>query len=177
VRNLRVFEICGMNDQQYARGRYADRTDWCSETGSPLPRISVRNLQRKIGVNGGELETFADSAVQRCLRLRKRKRSDLRKLREVFVWLISDRRIAVLHRQFLGKSGPTDVLTFQHGEIFISVETARRHARAFGNSLTRELELYIIHGLLHLQGFDDQTPGEARKMRAAQEKILRAALE
>jgi len=144
---------------------------------SRAPRISVRNLQRKIRVNVGDLETFAEGAVQRCLQLRKGKRSDLRKLREVFVWLISDRRMAVLHQQFLGQVGPTDVLTFQHGEIFISVETARRHARAFGNSLTRELELYIVHGLLHLHGFDDQTPAEARKMKTAQEKILRGALE
>jgi probable rRNA maturation factor len=166
-----------MNEQKHVPDRQADRAGCCFRTGDPLPCISVRNLQRKIGVNVGELESFANSAVQRCLRLRKRKRSDLRKLREVFVWLISDRRIAVLHRQFLGQPGPTDVLTFQHGEIFISVETARRQARAFGNSLMRELELYIIHGLLHLQGFDDQTPGEARKMRAAQEKILRDALE
>jgi probable rRNA maturation factor len=166
-----------MNDQKHVPDRHADRAFCCFRTGDPLPCISVRNLQRKIGVNVGELETFADSAMQRCLRLRKRKRGDLRKLREVFVWLISDRRIAVLHRQFLGQLGPTDVLTFQHGEIFISVETARRHARAFGNSLTRELELYIIHGLLHLQGFDDQTSGEACKMRAAQEKILRSTLE
>jgi len=144
---------------------------------SRAPRISVRNPQRKIRVNVGDLETFAEGAVQRCLQLRKGKRSDLRKLREVFVWLISDRRMAVLHQQFLGQVGPTDVLTFQHGEIFISVETARRHARAFGNSLTRELELYIVHGLLHLHGFDDQTPAEARKMKTAQEKILRGALE
>ena len=92
------------------------------------------------------------------------------------MWLISDWRMAVLHRKFLGQSGPTDVLTFQHGEIFISVETARRQARAFGNSLIRELELYIIHGLLHLHGFDDQTSGEARKMGKAQEKILRGTL-
>ena len=96
--------------------------------------------------------------------------------REVFIWLISDRRMALLHRQFLGKTGPTDVLTFQHGEIFISVETARRHARAFGNSLMRELKLYVVHGLLHLHGFEDRTPAEARKMKTAQEKILRCAL-
>jgi len=138
------------------------------------PRIGVRNLQRKISVNVGELETFAAAAVQRCLQLPKGKRTDLRKLREVFIWLISDRRMALLHRKFLGKTGPTDVLTFQHGEIFISVETARRHARAFGNSLNCELKLYIVHGLLHLHGFDDQTPSEAHKMKAAQEKILRA---
>ena len=165
-----------MNDQKHARGRNADRADWCFRMGDPLPCISVWNVQRKVRVNVGEVETVADGAVQRCLQLRKGKRSDLRKLREVFVWLISDRRMAVLHRQFLGQSGPTDVLTFQHGEIFISVETARRQARAFGNSLMRELELYIIHGLLHLHGFDDQTPGEARTMGKAQEKILRGAL-
>lgn len=81
--------------------------------------------------------------------------------------------MALLHRKFLGLAGPTDVLTFQHGEIFISAETARRHARAFGNSLMRELKLCIVHGLLHLHGFDDRTPTEARRMKTAQEKILR----
>ena len=140
------------------------------------PRIRVRNLQRKIPVDVGELETCAAGAVQDCLRLKTGKRTDLRKLREVFIWLISDRRMALLHRKFLEKMGSTDVLTFQHGEIFISVDTARRHARVFGNSLVRELKLYIVHGLLHLHGFDDQTPAEARKMRAAQEKILMRAL-
>ncbi len=140
------------------------------------PRISVRNLQRKIPVNVDELENFAAAAVQRCLQLRKQKRTDLRSLREVFIWLISDRRMMRLHRQFLGKTEPTDVLTFQHGEVFISVETARRHARAFGNSLMRELKLYVVHGLLHLHGFEDRTPAEARKMKTAQEKILRCAL-
>src|SRR5438477_4848848 len=98
---------------------------------------------------------------------------DLTRSRNVFVWLISDRRMSRLHRQFLGQMGPTDVLTFQHGEIFISVETAKRHARAFGNSLTSELCLYIAHGLLHLHGFDDRTQSAARKMKALQKKILR----
>src|SRR4030095_15727460 len=114
------------------------------------PRICVRNVQRKILVNVDELETFAGRALQCCLQLRKGKRPDLRKSREVFVWLISDRRMAMLHRKFLGEPGPTDVLTFQHGEIFISVETAQRNARAFGNSLIRELKLYIVPVLLHV---------------------------
>jgi probable rRNA maturation factor len=138
-----------------------------------VPEITVHNSQRKISVNVAELEKFADNAVQNSLQLRKGRQTDLRASREVSVWLISDRRMALLHRKFLGQLGPTDVLTFQHGEIFISVETARCHARAFGNSLLRELKLYIVHGLLHLHGFDDQTPGEAHKMKAAQEKILR----
>ena len=44
--------------------------------------------------------------------------------------LISDRRMSELHRRFMGIAGPTDVITFQHGEIFISTETARRQARS-----------------------------------------------
>ena len=138
------------------------------------PFVTVHNLQRKISVNVAELEKFAGSAVQHSLQLHQRRRTDLRRLSEVFICLISDRRMALLHRKFLGQSEPTDVLTFQHGEIFISVETAQRHARAFGNSLLRELKLYIVHGLLHLHRFDDQTPGKAHKMKAAQSKILRA---
>ena len=137
------------------------------------PKISVRNLQRKTPVNVVQLQRFAQHAVQLCLQLRKRKATDLSKLRKIFVWLISDRRMSQLHRQFLGEIGPTDVLTFQHGEIFISVDTAKRHARMFRNSLVLELQLYIVHGLLHLQGFDDRTSAEARKMERAQEKILR----
>jgi probable rRNA maturation factor len=138
--------------------------------------VRIINLQRKISVNVAELEKFAGNAVQHSLRLHQRERTELRKLSEIFIWLISDRRMALLHRKFLGQSGPTDVLTFQHGEIFISVDTARRQACAFGNSLLCELKLYIVHGLLHLHGFDDQTPAEARKMKKAEEKILRCAL-
>jgi len=141
-----------------------------------VPEITVRNSQRKISLDPAKLEKFAGNAVQQSLRLHPRQGTDLRKLSEVSVWLISDRRMALLHRRFLRQSGTTDVLTFQHGEIFISVETARRHARAFGNSLLRELKLYIVHGLLHLHGFDDQTPAEASKMKTAQERILRCAL-
>ena len=138
-----------------------------------LPEISVRNVQRKISVNIAELEIFAADAVRRCLRLQKGKQTDLRKLREIFVWLISDRRISGLHLQFLGETGPTDVITFHDGEIFISVETAQRNAREFGNSLVNEIKLNIVHGLLHLHGFDDLMPADLRRMKHAQERILR----
>jgi probable rRNA maturation factor len=149
----------------------AIRTGSRSKT-API-RISIGNLQRKIPVKVVELQNFAAKAIRRCLQLRNRKQTDLSKLHEVFVWLISDHRMAQLHRKFLRQTGPTDVLTFQHGEIFISVETAKRHARTFGNSPARELRLYIVHGLLHLHGFDDRTETGARKMKGVQEKILR----
>jgi len=137
------------------------------------PDISVRNRQRKIPVNVADLEIFAGKALRRCLQLHKRKPTDLDKLQEVFVWLISDRQMASLHRKFMHQTDPTDVLTFQHGEIFISVETAKKHARTFGNSLASELCLYIAHGLLHLHGFDDRTQAAKRKMKAMQKRILR----
>jgi len=137
-----------------------------------LPEISVHNLQRKTSVNIAELETFAADAVKRCLRLQKGKRTDLRQLHEIFVWLISDRRISQIHLQFLGESGPTDVITFRDGEIFVSVETARRNAREFGNSLMSEIKLNIVHGLLHLHGFDDSTLADLSRMKDTQEKIL-----
>jgi probable rRNA maturation factor len=136
------------------------------------PQIIVRNLQRKISLNAAGLEKFAAKAVRCCLKKHKQKETELTRVQNLFVWLISDRRMSRLHRQFLGQTGPTDVLTFQHGEIFISVATAKRHARAFGNSLTRELQLYIVHGLLHLNGFDDRTQPGARRMEKMQAKIL-----
>jgi probable rRNA maturation factor len=148
--------------------------NWQLAIGNSLPRISVRNLQRKISLNAVGLEKFAAKALRCCLKRHKRKETELARLKNVFICLISDRRMSRLHREFLGKSGPTDVLTFQHGEIFISVATAKRHARAFGNPLTRELQLYIVHGLLHLNGFDDRTQPGALKMRRTQEKILSA---
>ncbi len=138
-----------------------------------VPSITVRNRQRKISVNVAELEKFAGNALNRCLQLKRGKRTHLRKLNAVAVWLISDRRISQLHLRFLGESGPTDVITFHGGEIFISVETARRNAREFRNSLMSEIKLYIVHGLLHLHGFDDQEPRDLRRMKNTQEKILR----
>jgi probable rRNA maturation factor len=91
---------------------------------------------------------------------------------EIFVLLISDARMTRLHEQFLHQSGATDVITFQHGEIFISVPTAFRQARQFGTTLLQELQLYIVHGLLHLHGFDDRTDRDRRQMRAAESMVL-----
>jgi probable rRNA maturation factor len=89
--------------------------------------------------------------------------------------LVSDRCMSELHRRFLQLEGPTDVITFQDGEIFLSVETARRHARTLHTSVIKELQLYLVHGLLHLRGFDDKTAAGSRAMKLTQERIVRAA--
>ncbi len=136
------------------------------------PKIEVRNLQRKIAVDVVDLQKFAQKAAPLCLRLPTKKETELDKLRDVSVLLVSDRRMAALHRRFMNESGPTDVMTFHNGEIIIGADTAFRNARRFGNPLDRELQLYIVHGLLHLHGFDDRDEASAGKMRAAEEKIL-----
>jgi len=142
------------------------------EAIAPIPEITVRNLQRKVPVDVVDLEMFARKAAELCLRLPRRKKSDLAQLREISVLIVSDRKIASLHRQFMNESGPTDVITFQHGEIFVGVESARRNARRFGNAFERELRLYVVHGLLHLHGFDDRNAASARRMQVVQRKIL-----
>jgi probable rRNA maturation factor len=83
--------------------------------------------------------------------------------------------MSALHGRFMNEAGPTDVISFQHGEIFISAEMAKRNARRFGNSLAHELRLYIVHGLLHLHGFDDRDAAGARAMAAQQQRILAKA--
>ena len=132
-----------------------------------LLSIEVRNLQRKARVNLGQLQSFAERALRSCSKL------PLEPLEQIVVLLISDERMAKLHHRFMNQSGPTDVITFQHGEIFISVPMARRQAREFGTSTMAEIELYIVHGLLHLGGFDDRTAAAARRMRAAEARVLK----
>lgn len=137
-----------------------------------MPTITVQNRQRGATVGLGALQDFAEEALKECLKLRTRKRDGLARLDEVNVALVSDRRIADLHRRFLDELGPTDVITFQHGEIVISAETAKRQARPFQTSLEHELRLYIAHGLLHLRGYDDKTPAGAAEMKRLQEDLV-----
>jgi len=80
--------------------------------------------------------------------------------------------MAELHQRFLNEPGPTDVITFQHGEIVISAETAKRQARAFRTSMELELRLYLVHGLLHLCGLDDKTAAGTGEMKRLQEKLV-----
>jgi probable rRNA maturation factor len=140
------------------------------------PAISVHNRQRPERIETEKLQRFAERALALCLEVRPRKQSNLGSLPKIYVILISDRRMRELHRRFFEVNGPTDVITFQHGEIFVSVPTARRQAHDFRTSLLRELQLYIAHGLLHLHGFSDKTAAAARLMNATQKQIVRAAL-
>jgi probable rRNA maturation factor len=140
-----------------------------------VPIISIHDRQRKVRVDPTALERFANHALRLCLREANRG-TGLTSLEEIDVVFISDRRMSELHRRYMGISGPTDVITFQHGEIFISTETAKRQARTHRTSLAEEMRLYLVHGLLHLHGFDDQSPDRKRRMDSVQAKIAAAAV-
>jgi len=104
---------------------------------------------------------------------------------EITVLLVGDRRMAGLHEQWLGIPGPTDVITFDLsadgprdglvGDIAVSGETARRVAREVGWQPRHEIAYYVVHGLLHLAGYDDHDPADRRAMRARERALLRAA--
>jgi probable rRNA maturation factor len=138
-----------------------------------MPGITVHNRQRAVRIPFAALQEFARRALGECLKIPKKKLRGLEGFADLNVIVVSNRRMAELHRRFLHLPGPTDVITFQHGEIFVSAETARSHARRFGTSLESELRLYIAHGLLHLHGFDDKDSADAAEMERAQEKLVR----
>ena len=135
-------------------------------------KIKVSNRQRIVPIRLAALQDFSEHALRECLKIPNQKSGVLHNLDELSVVLVSDRRMAELHRRFLQESGPTDVITFQHGEIFVSTETARRQARRFDTSVDHELRLYVAHGLLHLHGFDDKDADASAKMQRTQEKLV-----
>jgi probable rRNA maturation factor len=137
--------------------------------------ITVHNRQRAMKVDIAALQNFARRALEMSLKHRSGKTRPL-KLPQIDVILVSDRRMSALHRRFFQIAGPTDVITFQHGEILISVETARRQAGIYRNTLLQEIQLYLVHGLLHLRGFTDNVRSHAKAMRSLQERIAREAL-
>jgi probable rRNA maturation factor len=90
----------------------------------------------------------------------------------VEVALVDDETSARVHEQFMGIEGETDVITFHHGEIVIGVEVAFRQAAENGEPPLRELFRYIVHGLLHLAGHEDEEPHDRQRMEAAQEPLV-----
>jgi probable rRNA maturation factor len=139
-----------------------------------MPDLNVYNHQKVIPLSAdlcGRLHSSACKALPVVLRLAK-KGSDLHGLDEVEVSFVDDDTIADLHLQYMQIPGPTDVITFGHGEIHISVETARSQAREYANDFERELMLYIVHGLLHLAGYDDATDKQSAIMDDLQSSIL-----
>lgn len=140
-----------------------------------VPELSIYVHQDKIPLEQDlvqRLQAAGQAAVPKALNIALSPDSALSLLDEVEVSLIDDETIADIHVRFMDIPGATDVITFDHGEIHISVETARQQADEFGNSFERELMLYVIHGLLHLAGYEDSSDDDRSRMDRLQEEIL-----
>ena len=135
------------------------------------PLITIRNAQRRVLFSTPKLHRFAGIACKLVWQTRHPK-SEIASLNQIYVLVVSDRRITALHNEFCRIPGTTDVLTFQHGEIVISADTAATQARMFHTNVTAEIQLYVLHGLLHLAGFDDATPSKRRQMHQLQKKLM-----
>lgn len=143
------------------------------EARGPEPLVRVTNRQRRHPVDAVHLERLGRLSARHCLRHPGPGEQLLADLAEVDVTLVSDRVIARVHAGFSGVPGATDVITFQHGELVISVDTAHRVAAEEGELFLRELLRYLTHGLLHLHGHLDAEPVQRRVMWRAQEAVLR----
>jgi len=99
---------------------------------------------------------------------------------KVTLAFVDDATIAGLNQRFLQHDGPTAVITFPYsqgkkleGEVVIGVEVARREAAERGHDVNTELCLYVIHGVLHLCGYDDRTDRDVSEMRKKERAYLK----
>jgi probable rRNA maturation factor len=102
---------------------------------------------------------------------------------EISLAFVDNPTIHQLNRRYLGHDEPTDVLSFPlsepgahklSGELVVGVDVAREQAAGRGHDVGAELALYVIHGLLHLCGYDDGTEAGAAQMRERERHYLRA---
>lgn len=149
----------------------------------------VLNRQRRVRVRPAVLNEFL-ARVRRTVGV---------SVESVSICLVSDAAMAQMNRHYRGKRGPTDVLSFPSngggaaagipsrklrphppapflGDIAISPETARRNARRFGRTLDDELRILILHGVLHLLGYDHEADhGEMERLELRLRRELKVA--
>ena len=99
------------------------------------------------------------------------------------LYLVRAHEMCRLNETFLRHKGSTDVITFDYadpaqteflrGEIFICIDEALAQARRFRTRWQTELVRYLVHGILHLTGYDDQKPADRRKMKREEDRLLR----
>jgi probable rRNA maturation factor len=145
------------------------------------PELYVKNQQRSRSINRRHL----------CRIIRSFLQDDLHREQYVLaVYLVNDRRITQLNETHLRHAGPTDVIAFDYsderssrrkeadslplmGDVFICVEEAIRQSGKYHTSWQSEVIRYIVHGILHLCGYDDQTVAARKKMKREEDRLLR----
>ena len=137
--------------------------------------ITVINSQNSINFDLEYVKSKVDVACQLCVRESKES-APIKELKSVEISIIDDKQIAKVHGEFMDDPSPTDVITFDYGEILVSAETALSNSEEMQVSLENEVLLYIIHGMLHLGGYLDDSSAGFNEMKSLQEMILDSCL-
>lgn len=105
--------------------------------------------------------------------------SEIRRLGDINLIFCSDNYLLDINQKFLQHDYFTDIITFDYcegerlnGDLFISIDTVRTNAEEFGEGFERELNRVIVHGVLHLIGYDDHTKADQKQMREKENYYL-----
>ncbi len=104
------------------------------------------------------------------------------KNKEVSLALVNDQAIKKINKAYLGRNQATDVLAFpgssnELGEIIIDYDQIKRQAGSYHNTVGQELIFVLVHGLLHLVGYDDKTEKQRKKMERLGEEFIKKNLQ
>lgn len=128
--------------------------------------VVVVNANKSFRIN----ESFIKKIAEHTLKILRK--TGAKKLDIVF---LSDPAIRQLNKRYKNRNSATDVLSFDlgsFGQILISSDTALKNSARFKSSFEEELVLYVIHGILHLFGYDDTTDAAKRMMSDKEERLL-----
>jgi rRNA maturation RNase YbeY len=138
-----------------------------------MNELVLRNRQRDRAVSLPRLREFTLALLEDELGLAEY---------ELGILLVGSKIMAQVNQDFLGHEGSTDVITFDHrdnaqgplfGELYICAAVAVEQAARFKTSWQEELARYVIHGVLHLLGYDDLSPEPRRVMKRKEGQLLR----
>ena len=136
--------------------------------------LVLRNRQRTRPVDGRRLRQLIRVLLEDLLEL---------PAFELGISLVAGPEMTRLNETFLHHAGATDVIAFDyaeaarpgrlHGELFLCVDEAVAYARRYRTTWEAELVRYLVHGLLHLQGYDDRTAPQRRRMKRVEDRLVR----
>lgn len=141
-----------------------------------IPEVEIYLNADRSWVTDALVESFQAALVQLLPRLLEQPAGPdhvLSELPAVEISIVDDETIAQVHAEFLNDPTPTDAITFHHGEILVSCDTAATYAAAHGLNPQEELFRYMVHGLVHLHGYLDYEPADRAALFAVQEPLVR----
>lgn len=143
--------------------------------------VAVNDLQKKLPLNISQIKKITKDVL---------KHENVNKV-SLSVSFVTNQKIWALNKRFLGRNNATDVLAFDstdeeisyqisskkvkeiNGDIIISTDAAIKNAKNYHVSVEHELVLYVVHGILHLLGYDDHSPKEIFRIRKKEEDLMR----